>query len=137
MKALRALSATAQTPKSQLERGEVESRAEGQGYQDERKEGEGEGEGGGAGARAGAGAGKEVRRTGGGGGTKGGERGSIRLPPTSDFHVHLRDGKMMELVVPTIREGGVDLVYVMVSIFVHLLLSINFIAVWIHGLLLV
>lgn len=38
------------------------------------------------------------------------------LPPTSDFHVHLRDGEMMELVVPTIPAGGVDTVYVMVCI---------------------
>ncbi len=39
---------------------------------------------------------------------------ALRLPPTADFHVHLRDGAMMEMVVPTIRQGGVDLVYVMV-----------------------
>lgn len=29
--------------------------------------------------------------------------------------VHLRDGPMMELVTPTIRQGGVNTVYVMVS----------------------
>lgn len=36
--------------------------------------------------------------------------------------VHLRDGPMMELVTPTIRQGGVNTVYVMVSRFqrVHL-----------------
>ncbi|KAF6230591.1 hypothetical protein HO173_011128 [Letharia columbiana] len=38
---------------------------------------------------------------------------SLRLPAGADFHVHLRDGPMMELVVPTIRRGGIDLVYVM------------------------
>lgn len=31
----------------------------------------------------------------------------------ADFHVHLRDGPMMELVTPTIRAGGVDTVFVM------------------------
>lgn len=40
---------------------------------------------------------------------------SIELPPAADFHVHLRDGSMMETVVPTIRKGGVSLVYVMVG----------------------
>lgn len=38
----------------------------------------------------------------------------IELPATFDAHVHLRDGAMMENVVPTIRQGGVNLVYVMV-----------------------
>ncbi|KAF1810472.1 Dihydroorotase [Eremomyces bilateralis CBS 781.70] len=36
-----------------------------------------------------------------------------KLPASADFHVHLRDGKMMELVVPTIRKGGVNTVFVM------------------------
>ena len=36
------------------------------------------------------------------------------LPATADFHVHLRDGPMMETVTPTIRAGGVNTVYVMV-----------------------
>lgn len=31
--------------------------------------------------------------------------------------VHLRDGPMMELVTPTIRQGGVNTVFVMVSCF--------------------
>ncbi|KAF2456895.1 hypothetical protein BDY21DRAFT_386295 [Lineolata rhizophorae] len=35
------------------------------------------------------------------------------LPATADFHVHLRDGETMETVVPTIRRGGVNTVYVM------------------------
>ncbi|KAK2807758.1 hypothetical protein FQN50_005300 [Emmonsiellopsis sp. PD_5] len=37
----------------------------------------------------------------------------IKLPAPADFHVHLRDGPMMDLVVPTIRKGGVNTVYVM------------------------
>ncbi|RDI87226.1 hypothetical protein Vi05172_g2670 [Venturia inaequalis] len=37
----------------------------------------------------------------------------LELPAAADFHVHLRDGKMMELVTPTIRKGGVNTVYVM------------------------
>lgn len=37
----------------------------------------------------------------------------IDLGITADMHVHLRDGKMMELVTPTIREGGVAIAYVM------------------------
>jgi len=39
----------------------------------------------------------------------------LELPASGDFHVHLRDGAMMEAVVPTIRQGGVDVVYVMVG----------------------
>ncbi|PIG84739.1 dihydroorotase [Aspergillus arachidicola] len=31
-----------------------------------------------------------------------------KLPASADFHVHLRDGDMMELVTPTIRQGGVN-----------------------------
>jgi dihydroorotase len=30
----------------------------------------------------------------------------LELPATADFHVHLRDGKMMELVTPTIKKGA-------------------------------
>lgn len=37
----------------------------------------------------------------------------INLGITADMHVHLRDGKMMELVTPTVREGGVSVAYVM------------------------
>ncbi|CDK24215.1 unnamed protein product [Kuraishia capsulata CBS 1993] len=37
----------------------------------------------------------------------------IELGNASDFHVHLRDGAMMELVAPTVREGGVSLAYIM------------------------
>lgn len=39
----------------------------------------------------------------------------LELPAAADMHVHLRQGKMMELVVPQIRKGGVDTVFVMVS----------------------
>lgn len=38
---------------------------------------------------------------------------SLELPAAADMHVHLRDGAMTELVVPTIRRGGVNTVYVM------------------------
>lgn len=37
----------------------------------------------------------------------------IELGTTADMHVHLRDGKMMELVAPTVREGGVSIAYIM------------------------
>lgn len=39
----------------------------------------------------------------------------IELPASADMHVHLRQGAMMELVVPQIKKGGVDTVFVMVS----------------------
>ncbi len=41
----------------------------------------------------------------------------IELPAAFDAHVHLRDGEMSQLVTPTIRQGGVNQVYVMVSHF--------------------
>ncbi|RKP28825.1 Dihydroorotase [Metschnikowia bicuspidata] len=37
----------------------------------------------------------------------------IDLGITADMHIHVRDGKMMELVAPTVREGGVSVAYVM------------------------
>ncbi|KAI1430492.1 Dihydroorotase [Xylaria sp. CBS 124048] len=37
----------------------------------------------------------------------------LELPPAADMHVHLRQGQVMELVVPSIRRGGVDTVFVM------------------------
>ncbi|KAL2891918.1 putative dihydroorotase [Ceratocystis lukuohia] len=37
----------------------------------------------------------------------------LELPAAADMHVHLRQDKMMELVVPEIKKGGVDTVYVM------------------------
>ena len=39
----------------------------------------------------------------------------IELPAAFDAHVHLRDGEMSQLVTHTIRQGGVNQVYVMVS----------------------
>lgn len=41
------------------------------------------------------------------------ESTEIDLGVTADFHVHLREGKMMELVTPTIRDGGVSIAYIM------------------------
>jgi hypothetical protein len=56
----------------------------------------------------------------------------LELPASGDFHVHLRDGEMMAAVATTIAKGGVDAVFVMVSVFLHrmmhfypLLLSIS------------
>ncbi|KAI1101480.1 amidohydrolase 2 [Jackrogersella minutella] len=37
----------------------------------------------------------------------------LELPPTADMHVHLRQGELMELMVPTVRQGGVDTAFVM------------------------
>ncbi|KAI1465848.1 Dihydroorotase [Daldinia caldariorum] len=37
----------------------------------------------------------------------------LELPPAADMHVHLRQGELMELMVPTVRQGGVDTVFVM------------------------
>lgn len=42
----------------------------------------------------------------------------LELPASADFHVHLRDGAMMETVVPTIKRGGVNTVYVVSGVFV-------------------
>lgn len=36
----------------------------------------------------------------------------LELLPTADMHVHLRQAKLMELVVPTVEQGGVDTVFV-------------------------
>lgn len=38
---------------------------------------------------------------------------AMELPAIADYHVHLRHGDLMKAVVPTIREGGVNVVYVM------------------------
>jgi dihydroorotase len=38
---------------------------------------------------------------------------SIDLGATADFHVHLRQGAMMNLITPTVREGGISIAYVM------------------------
>ncbi|KAG6011528.1 hypothetical protein E4U43_008258 [Claviceps pusilla] len=39
----------------------------------------------------------------------------LELPPTADMHVHLRQDDMMALVTPTIRQGGVDTVFVVLE----------------------
>lgn len=39
----------------------------------------------------------------------------INVPLIDDFHTHLRQGNMMETVVPLIRNGGTRLALVMVS----------------------
>ncbi len=41
-----------------------------------------------------------------------GKIGRLELPPTADMHVHLRQGELMDLVVPTVSKGGVDTVFV-------------------------
>jgi dihydroorotase len=40
----------------------------------------------------------------------------LELPPTADFHSHLRDESLMEMVLQNemIKQGGVDTIYVMV-----------------------
>lgn len=40
----------------------------------------------------------------------------IEMPAAFDAHVHLREGPVMDAVVPTIRSGGVNTVFVMVSL---------------------
>ena len=42
---------------------------------------------------------------------------AVLIPAPADFHVHLRQGTLSELVTPHVREGGFRLAYVMVSIF--------------------
>ncbi|KAM3425221.1 hypothetical protein BST61_g7176 [Cercospora zeina] len=42
-----------------------------------------------------------------------GKLDGLELPAAADMHVHLREGAMTELVVPTIRQGGVNTVFVM------------------------
>ncbi|TID30353.1 hypothetical protein CANINC_001055 [Pichia inconspicua] len=37
----------------------------------------------------------------------------IDIGHSADYHVHLRQGEMMELVTPTVREGGVSIAYIM------------------------
>jgi len=41
---------------------------------------------------------------------------SISLQSPADFHVHLRQGSVSELIVPHVRKGGFDLAYVMVRL---------------------
>lgn len=40
---------------------------------------------------------------------------NLELPASADMHVHLRDGATKNLVVPSIRDGGVNCVMVMVA----------------------
>lgn len=39
---------------------------------------------------------------------------SITVRSPADFHVHLRQGPISDLIVPHVRKGGFDLAYVMV-----------------------
>lgn len=41
----------------------------------------------------------------------------LHVPGPADFHVHLRQGSMCELVTPHVRQGGFTLAYVMVRAF--------------------
>lgn len=38
---------------------------------------------------------------------------TIELPAVADYHVHLRQGELMTKVVPTVRQGGANIAYVM------------------------
>lgn len=39
---------------------------------------------------------------------------TISVPSPADFHVHLREGPVSELVTPHVRLGGIDVAYIMV-----------------------
>jgi dihydroorotase len=39
----------------------------------------------------------------------------ISVPAPADFHVHLRQGDLSQLVTPHVRKGGFQLAYVMVN----------------------
>jgi dihydroorotase len=39
----------------------------------------------------------------------------LELPAAADMHVHLRQGEMMGVVVPTLKQGGVDTAFVYVE----------------------
>lgn len=41
---------------------------------------------------------------------------TISIPSPADFHVHLRQGELSELVTPHVRKGGFHLAYVMVHL---------------------
>ena len=49
---------------------------------------------------------------------------SISVNSPADFHVHLRQGAISELITPHVRKGGFGLAYVMVGCF--LLYKLNF-----------
>ncbi len=40
---------------------------------------------------------------------------TITIPSPFDAHVHLRQGSLMDLVVPHVNEGGVKMAFVMVG----------------------
>jgi dihydroorotase len=40
----------------------------------------------------------------------------MQIPPIDDFHVHLRQGAMMDAVTPTVKTGGCRLAYIMVRL---------------------
>ena len=44
---------------------------------------------------------------------------SLRIRSPADFHTHLRQNELMHLVTPHVKQGGFDLAYVMVRIFVE------------------
>ncbi|MCJ1244146.1 hypothetical protein MMC30_001344 [Trapelia coarctata] len=58
---------------------------------------------------------------------------ALELPPTADFHSHLRDGAMMETVISSIRQGGVDTVLVLWTIAEAALASITGVKVYPAG----
>ena len=37
----------------------------------------------------------------------------LEIGTTCDMHVHLRDGQMCDLVTPTVKEGGINVAYIM------------------------
>ena len=41
---------------------------------------------------------------------------TISVSSPADFHVHLRQGDLSQLVTPHVREGGFRLAYVMVNV---------------------
>jgi len=41
---------------------------------------------------------------------------TLEVTGPADFHVHLRQGSMCELVTPHVRQGGFTLAYVMVRV---------------------
>lgn len=42
---------------------------------------------------------------------------TLTIPSPADFHVHLRQAELMNLVVPHLVNSGINLCYVMVSPF--------------------
>lgn len=41
---------------------------------------------------------------------------TLHIPSPLDLHVHLREGPISEVVTPHVKQGGVDVAYVMVSL---------------------